>query len=205
MSRRHVLFVALAVTVLAACETIRPLPIGAPSEAESALGAFQKLSADEPLPSVLLTPARMCQVTRQLLSDCDRARTLRSPEHEVVVGYRPGETEPAAAVSLSRIGSGDAQILVAVAVREKEGSRRVADVLTFSSGGDLYEMPAYERGKEKFLRKFPGRPADDAFDGIDAVTGATAITNALTKAIRTEAQALDALLAEPPTSAAPQG
>jgi hypothetical protein len=208
MSRRHVLIVGFVAAVLAACETIRPLPIGgatsSPAGTDGALGPLQELQADAPLPSTVLNPARMCQVTGQLLADCDRARMLRSPEREVLVGYRAGQAEPAVAVSLSKIGSGDAQIVLALAVRNEGGNRRVSDVLTYASGGDLYGMPAYERGKDEFLRNFPGRAPGDGFEDIDAVTGATAISDALTKAIRTEAQALAALLADAQPTAMPQ-
>jgi len=194
---------AALVAFCSGCAQMGTLPLGdelmTPEEAWSRPVAGERpgRSARPRARSVLLKRADLERVVRDFLPDCDRVLLSRSRSRETLLGFRKGNERPQRMASLTPVGDRSGSLVLAVGL-ERWGDRTfVRRVDTLAPRGRLWGMKTYLTNRSAFLNRLSDGLARHDSARVDAITGATSISNAVAATFHTEAKALHDLMTDP--------
>jgi len=177
---------------LSGCSSVSRLPLDEPLR-QAGTRAESREEPPDPTSS-LVSQTELSRIASALLPGSTDFGLVPLSDAELLVGDAGDGQPPKRLVSLSRIGDKNGSMVVAVGVEQTAGGPRLTGVTTTPPAGQLPGMERYEQEKERFLGQFAGRSTEGDLDDIDAVTGATAISEGVRDAVDEEVQRLSGLL-----------
>ena len=142
-----------------------------------------EMQGDKPVSTRYIPSSRLDMILNETMGSDNEILFASDDQKETFVAFDPNTNEPVKMAQVRKIANSKGSAVVFVGLDTSHNPESIVKTYSYEVNKNMPGYNLYTIGKEKFLRQFQNRPASDAVDHIDGVTGATPVWKPISEQI----------------------